>query len=62
VEACRDAAIRVSRDYNLAGVNKEEFVMDLFAKLEAEAKAAGITPVAPAAAEEKAVQPKVEAP
>ena len=45
VEACRDAAIRYSHDYNLAGLNKEEFVMDLFAKLEAEAKAAGIVPV-----------------
>ena len=44
VEACRDAAIRYSRDYNLAGLHKEEFIMDLFAKLEAEAQAAGVVP------------------
>src|SRR5262245_15975008 len=38
VEACRDGAIRFSRDYNLAGLSKDEFIMDLFAKLESEAK------------------------
>ena len=43
VEACRDGAIRFSRDYNLAGWTKEEFIMDLFAKLEAEAKADVVT-------------------
>jgi NADH-quinone oxidoreductase subunit I len=37
VEACHDGAIRFSRDYNLAGLNKDEFVMDLFKRLEAEA-------------------------
>jgi NADH-quinone oxidoreductase subunit I len=47
VEACRDGAIRFSRDYNLAGFSKEEFIMDLFAKLEAEAQAAGAPPAAP---------------
>jgi NADH-quinone oxidoreductase subunit I len=36
VEACRDGAIRFSRDYNLAGLSKEEFIMDLFQKLESE--------------------------
>lgn len=36
VEACRDGAIRFSRDYNLAGLSKEEFVMDLFQRLQAE--------------------------
>ncbi len=36
VEACRDGAIRFSRDYNLAGTSKEEFIMDLFQRLEAE--------------------------
>lgn len=36
VEACRDGAIRFSRDYNLAGLSKEEFIMDLFQKLQAE--------------------------
>ena len=36
VEACRDGAIRFSREYNLAGLHKEDFVMDLFKRLEAE--------------------------
>lgn len=36
VEACRDGAIRFSRDYNLASTSKEEFIMDLFKKLEQE--------------------------
>ena len=39
VEACRDGAIRFSRDYNLAGTSKEDFIMDLFRRLEEEAKA-----------------------
>ena len=51
VEACRDGAIRFSRDYNLAGLNKEDFIMDLFQKLEAEAHEAGVKPAAPAPAE-----------
>ncbi len=38
VEACRDGAIRFSRDYNLASTNKEDFIMDLFKRLEDEAK------------------------
>jgi NADH-quinone oxidoreductase subunit I len=38
VEACRDSAIRFSRDYNVAGLNKEDFIMDLFKKLEEEGK------------------------
>jgi NADH-quinone oxidoreductase subunit I len=37
VEACRDGAIRFSREYNLAGLKKEDFIMDLFKRLEAEA-------------------------
>jgi NADH-quinone oxidoreductase subunit I len=37
VEACRDGAIRFSREYNLAGLNKDDFVMDLFKRLQAEA-------------------------
>ncbi len=37
VEACRDGAIRFSRDYNLAGFNKEDYVMDLFKRLQDEA-------------------------
>src|SRR5262249_9851465 len=36
VEACRDNAIRFSREYNLASLNKEDFVMDLFKRLEAQ--------------------------
>lgn len=44
VEACRDGAIRFSREYNLASTNKEDYVMDLFKRLEAEQATA--TPVA----------------
>ena len=40
VEACRDGAIRFSRDYNLASTRKEDFIMDLFQRLEAEGKGA----------------------
>ncbi|HEV2394872.1 MAG TPA: NADH-quinone oxidoreductase subunit I [Verrucomicrobiae bacterium] len=36
VEACRDGAIRFSHDYNLASTHKEDFIMDLFQRLEAE--------------------------
>src|SRR6266481_2816877 len=36
VEACRDGAIRFSREYNLAGTSKEKFIMDLFQRLEGE--------------------------
>jgi NADH-quinone oxidoreductase subunit I len=48
VEACRDGAIRFSRDYNLAGTNKDAFVMDLFKRLQEEARAAGTELVMPA--------------
>jgi NADH-quinone oxidoreductase subunit I len=41
VEACRDGAIRFSREYNLASVNKEDYIMDLIKRLEAEAREAG---------------------
>src|SRR5512135_3244381 len=47
VEACRDGAIRFSRAYNLAGTSKDEFVMDLFKRLEAEAGPTMPTPIAP---------------
>jgi NADH-quinone oxidoreductase subunit I len=60
VEACRDGAIRYSRAYNLAGLSKEEYIMDLFAKLQAEAQAAGVTPETPAPA--KPVQTEPAAP
>jgi NADH-quinone oxidoreductase subunit I len=36
VEACRDGAIRFSREYNLASTRKEDFIMDLFRRLEAQ--------------------------
>ena len=36
VEACRSNAIRFSREYNLAGTRKEDFIMDLFQRLEKE--------------------------
>ncbi len=38
VEACKAGAIRFSKEYNLAGRSKEDFVMDLFKRLEAEQK------------------------
>lgn len=38
VEACRDGAIRFSREFNLASTNKDDFVMDLFKRLQAEAQ------------------------
>src|SRR5512140_1733265 len=40
VEACRDNAIQFSREYNLASTNKEDYVMDLFKRLEAQGHAA----------------------
>jgi len=36
VEACRDNAIRYSHEYNLASTNKEDYIMDLFKRLETE--------------------------
>jgi NADH-quinone oxidoreductase subunit I len=61
VEACRDGAIRFSRDYNLAGLSKEAFIMDLFAKLQAEAQAAGVPPAAPAPAKPAKTEPAAPA-
>lgn len=37
IEACKSGAIRFSKDYNLAGFTKEDFIMDLFKRLEEEA-------------------------
>jgi NADH-quinone oxidoreductase subunit I len=48
VEACRDDAIRYSHEYNLASVNKDDFVMDLFKRLEEQARQNGFEPTAPA--------------
>jgi len=38
VEACKSGAIRFSKEYNLASTSKEEFIMDLFRRLEEEGK------------------------
>jgi formate hydrogenlyase subunit 6/NADH:ubiquinone oxidoreductase subunit I len=40
VEACRDGAIRYSHEYNLASTNKEDYIMDLFKRLETESQEA----------------------
>jgi NADH-quinone oxidoreductase subunit I len=48
VEACRDQAIRFSREYNLAGCKKEDFIMDLFKRLEEQSRAAGTELIMPA--------------
>jgi NADH-quinone oxidoreductase subunit I len=50
VEACRDGAIRFSREYNLASVNKDDYVIDLFKRLENEARQARIAEPTPAPA------------
>jgi NADH-quinone oxidoreductase subunit I len=47
VEACRDNAIRFSKDYNLAGLSKDDYVMDLFKKLEDEFRAEGLRGISP---------------
>ena len=36
VEACHDDAIRFSHEYNLASTNKNDYIMDLFKRLEDE--------------------------
>jgi NADH-quinone oxidoreductase subunit I len=36
IEVCHDGAIRFSRDYNLAGLSKEEFLIDLVARFQAQ--------------------------
>ena len=77
VEACRDGAIRFSRDYNLAATSKEDFVMDLFKRLQDEAQPAcevsspvaaeplaapaAVSPTAPVTAS-GAAQPQVQTP
>jgi NADH-quinone oxidoreductase subunit I len=38
VEACKSNAIRFSKQYNLASTSKEDFILDLFKRLEAESK------------------------
>jgi ferredoxin len=34
IEACRDAAIRFTHEYNLASLDKDDYVIDLFKRLE----------------------------
>ena len=63
VEACRDSAIRFSREYNLASTSKEAFIMDLFKRLEDEAKANPVLETAQTAAQPSAAlgeAPKAE--
>jgi NADH-quinone oxidoreductase subunit I len=76
VEACRDGAIRYSHEYNLASVNKEDYIMDLFKRLETEGQQpepaeppvaqasppAGSTGVSPEVAPAPAPSPKPVAP
>jgi NADH-quinone oxidoreductase subunit I len=78
VEACRDNAIRFSREYNLASTKKEDFIMDLFKRLEAQrleaersetdstgsaSVFAGHGPATPASADpSKPAPPQVESP
>ena len=40
VDACKGNAIRFSKEYNRASTNKEDFIMDLFKRLEVEQLAA----------------------
>ena len=63
VEACRDGAIRYSHEYNLASTNKEDYIMDLFKRLENERVAAeGTTPpTSPAAPVVSATAPAAPA-
>jgi NADH-quinone oxidoreductase subunit I len=58
VEVCREGCIRFSREFNLASTSKDDFIMDLFKRLQTEAEAEGkplpplpppATPAAPAA-------------
>ena len=51
VEACRDGAIRYSHEYNLASTNKEDYIMDLFKRLEDESQEAERTAQASQACE-----------
>ncbi len=38
IEACKSGAIRFSKEYNLAGASKEQFILDLFKRMEAESQ------------------------
>lgn len=54
VEACKSEALVFSREYNLAGRNKEDFQMDLLRRLEAKSKTEAYHTPAPAAEPETA--------
>lgn len=64
VEVCKSQAIRFSKDYNLAGTSKEDFIMDLFKRLEAEqvaeAAQAAASPSAKQSEAKPAEQPRTE--
>jgi NADH-quinone oxidoreductase subunit I len=62
VEACRDSAIRYSHQYNLASTNKEDYVMDLFKRLEDERIQAEGAGQASSPASSPGVSPGVSAP
>ena len=49
IEACKSGAIRFSKEYNLAGFSKEDFMMDLFRRLEEEARRQQPSPASPVA-------------
>ncbi len=65
VEVCRDGAIRFSRDYNLAGLTKEEFLLDLVRRFHAQQEAAGKSEIRNPKSEllpgHEAAEPKPEA-
>lgn len=48
VEACNSAAIRFSKEYNLAGTSKDEYLMDLLKRLEVQHPEIPAKTVAPA--------------
>jgi NADH-quinone oxidoreductase subunit I len=62
VEACRDGAIRYSHEYNLASTNKEDYIMDLFKRLEDERIAVEGVAQASSPASAPGVPPGVTAP
>jgi NADH-quinone oxidoreductase subunit I len=61
VEACRDGAIRYSHEYNLASTNKEDYIMDLFKRLENESLEAERVAQASSPASSPGVPPGVPA-
>jgi NADH-quinone oxidoreductase subunit I len=62
VEACRDGAIRYSHEYNLASLNKEDYIMDLFKRLETERLATESVAQASSPASSPGVPPGVSLP